>query len=185
MPRVARFLGMLAPSPCTACALAAILVLAACERFDDAPSRVARSYWDAVLAHDGAAASALALTPAESRDAELAPPRALASISLGRILRDEDTALVETSAVFADGDQPVSFHTHLARQGGQWRVDVAETRRDLTRAALGASLEQVRESLARSADSLSEALQRSALEASEALRRALDELDRDLHPGKP
>ena len=159
-----------------------MLALAACERFDDAPRRISRSFWDAVLANDRSAASALALAPDA---ADVAPPHALTAISLGRILRDEDAALVETTAVFADERPAVSFHTHLERQDGHWRVDVVETRRDLTRAALGASLEQVRDSLARSANALSETLQRSALEASEALRRALDGLEHDLQPGSP
>ena len=83
-----------------------MLALAACERFDDAPRRISRSFWDAVLANDRSAASALALAPDA---ADVAPPHALTAISLGRILRDEDAALVETTAVFADERPAVSF----------------------------------------------------------------------------
>ena len=101
------------------------------------------------------------------------------SVAFGRSLRDAATALVETRLVLEAGPE-VEFHTHLERTPQGWRVVVAETRRELTRAALAASFDRMREALHGSSQVLIQEFEKRALEASEALREALESLERGL-----
>jgi hypothetical protein len=155
----------------------------ACERFDVAPRLAAERFWEALAAGDLAAARGLATADAGSQVGELAAEHPGREARFGETLRNESSALVETTVVLAD-DQQVSFHTVLASADGAWRVDVRRTRRELTRAALATSVEQLRESVRGGAEALSEQIERSALEFSEALREALEELEGDIR-GEP
>jgi hypothetical protein len=166
-------------------ALAACLCGAAlaCERFDDAPRLAAERFWQALAAGDQAAARDLATPDAGSQLGELAAETPVREAWFGETLRNESSALVETTVVLED-DQEVSFHTVLASADGAWRVDARRTRRELTRAALATSVEQLRESVRGGAEALAEQVERGALEFSEALREALEELEGELR-GEP
>jgi hypothetical protein len=167
-------------------ALAACLWAAAlaCERGGDAPRRAAEGVWQSVAAGDLDAARGVASSDSGSQLDELAEQHPVRDAWFGETLRNESTALVETTAVLADG-QEVSFHTALAFEGGSWRVDVRRTRRELTRAALATSVEQLRESVRGGAEALAEQIERGALEFSEALREALAELEDELRQDPP
>lgn len=160
------------------------LWLAACRRFDDAPREVAQQFWEALLEGDLEAAGARATAPDERALRELADEFEIEEIGFGQILRNESTALVETSIVIEAQGRTLVFHTHLSRLAGGWKVDARRSRRELTRAALTASVERMQESLSGSAETLIEEFERRALDASEALREAFEEFERALR-GEP
>jgi len=156
------------------------LWLAACERFDDAPRETARRFWDALLDGDLEAAGALATASDQRALRELAGELEIAEIDFGQTLRNESTALVETSVVIEPRDRTLVFHTYLSQLAGDWKVDARRSRRELTRAALAASVEEMKESLSGGAEALVEEFERRALGASEALREAVEEFERAL-----
>jgi hypothetical protein len=157
-----------------------ICLAAACERFDDAPRDVAGRFWSALEVEDFDAARTLSTSPSVRAVRELAEAQPLEEIELGEILRNEATAIVDTSAILAPSGLELAFSTHLTRVDGAWRVDVRKTHRELTRAALATSFEGMQQSLRESSEAVLEEFERRALEASEALREALEELERSL-----
>ncbi len=162
--------------------IAAFLAAAlGCDRFDTAPMEVTQAFWAALAAGDLRAAKELSTAPGEESLRDLAEQHPFASIETGQVLRNDRAALVETRGVF-EGPRgtEISFNTHLGRYDDTWRVDVEETRREIVRAAIGAAVEDMKESLRESADVVTETLERSALEFSEALREALEEMERSL-----
>jgi hypothetical protein len=169
--------------------LALAFCAAGCERFDSAPREAAGKFWAALASADVAAAQALAdpADPEEERALrELLEQHPFASYELGETLRGDATALVETRARLAgERASEIAFHTHLARDGAGWRVQAAETRREVVRAALAAAVEDVKASLQESARHLSDAVERGALEFSEALREALEGVERELSGAPP
>ena len=171
------------PWPVLLLGAALLLPVAGCERFDDAPRETARAFWADLEAGDVAGARARSDAASDAVLEELAEELPLRDLELGEILRNEQTALVETRAVARDTE--LVFHTHLQRRDGRWRVNVRETRRELRRTAVAAAFEQAQEALSESADMLVEEFEKRALEASEALREAFEELERSLREEPP
>ncbi|MDJ0851181.1 MAG: hypothetical protein QNK04_22640 [Myxococcota bacterium] len=169
-----------------AAATAALAFTTACERFDTAPLETADSFWETLARGDYRAARALSTAPSEAELRELAETHPFASVETGQVLRNDRAALVETRATL-EGPRGtvISFNTHLGRYDGAWRVDVEQTRREVVRSAIGAAVEDMKDSLRESAEVLTETLERGALEFSEALRQALEEMERDLSRPPP
>jgi hypothetical protein len=117
------------------------VLLASCGPGDAELRATAEGFWSALEQGDLDAAERLAVTPGAERLNELLQPYPGREIRVGRILRDEDTALAETWLSPVDAEADVRFHTHLRREAEGWKVDVAQTRRDLTRSLLNASVE--------------------------------------------
>lgn len=169
------------PAAVAGAVLGAALALA-CDRFDDAPLETASSFWTAIQDGDLEAARTLTTAPGDPAVEELAAQRPQA-IAFGPVLRNEDTALVETTALLEEHGGEITFNTHLRREAAGWRVDARASRRALTREALAGSFEALRESLRESSEMLVEEFERRALEATEALRGTLEELERSLREG--
>ncbi len=166
--------------------LAACVPLAGCPPLDAAPLDVTQRFWEALDAGRLAEARELSAAPSERGLRKLADRHAFGRVELGQVLRNESAALVETHAVLDDARETrIAFNTHLSRFDGDWRVELEETRREIVRSSLVASVEEVQDSLRDSAEILSDTLERGALEFSEALREALESLEDDLRGTPP
>ena len=170
---------------CQATLALVLLAAFACDRFDDTPREVAAQFWSALEARDFAAAGRLSNATGEAALRKLSDELPLRNVTLTQILRNESTALVETSGRLADHSLELTFNTHLSQRTGGWWVDVHATHRELRRTALAAAFEDIQEALSQSADRLVEEFEQQALEASEALREALEELKRSLGDEPP
>lgn len=170
----------------TSSLLAILSALAACAPAGEAPDSVARRFWAAIGAGQLSQARALSTASDAAGLRELAERHPFARVELGRVLRNEDSALVETTALLEGARQTeIAFNTHLTRFEDGWRVESDETRREVVRASLAATLEDVQTSLRASAELLSETIERGALEFSEALRQAIEDAERDLRGAPP
>lgn len=165
--------------------LAALLLAGACQRFDDTPRQVASEFWEAMQAGDHAAARAVSTPASATSLAALAEESPLQDVDFGEILRNEQTALVETTAVLEERGVELTFNTHLAHLESGWKVDAAKSRREITRAALAASVAELRRTLSAGTTAVAEQVERSALEISETMREALEDVEREILGEEP
>jgi antirestriction protein len=155
-----------------------------CSGLLEKPERVAGDFWAAIQSENWEVAIELSTAPNARRIERLFGSRKIGAVSIGQVLTNESSALVETSIVDPDG-RPLSFNTHLTRYEDSWKVDLHETASELRRASFAAVLEDVGEALQEGGLALSEALEQGAQEASEALREAMEELERELRGVSP
>ena len=170
------------PHPRTA-ALALAVALAAgvgCPLIEAQPEDTARGFWEALVADDLAAARGLSTAPSEERLAALLGRTDLKAATVGAALRNETSALVETTIFEASGAAALAFNTHLARFDSGWRVDAEATGRALRQARVAAALGNLEEALEEGGRVLEEAIEQGVREAGDALREALEEIDRAL-----
>ncbi len=163
--------------------LALALLAVGCSS-DVAPDVVSEQFWTAVQTRDLETAEGLSINAKPARLEGLANLRTIESVSIGKSLRDESVAMVETTLTFEDADVVVTFNTNLERGDDGWRVDVTKTASEMRRATLMASLQQAEEALRGSAEVVQEALEQGRVGASEAVREALEDLEQALEaPG--
>lgn len=170
--------------------LAAALTAGGCGSLRDDARDTTRHFWEALAAEDYAGAAALTDGASREAVAQLAASHRIERFTLGEPLANAEAAQVPVHVQREAGAGPgFSFHTHLSRSGGVWRVDLRLTRRDLARELLASSFEGVKEALRESGEAFVEEFEMRALEASEALRQTLEELDEMLSrpqaPGEP
>ncbi len=158
---------------------AALVLVLGCSGFRETPGEVARSFWDAIQAQDSAAARALCTTPDLRRLESFVRGRSVEDTALGQTLKNEESALVETSLVTSEGGAALAFNTHLSRIDRSWKIDLHSTMAEMRRAALETSLREIDLALQEGAQILGAALEQGAREASDALRHALEELERE------
>ncbi len=166
--------------------LARLLLCAAtawlgCTPDPNGPGPTAELFWDALRTGDYAAAQALTDNATLTALRDLAAAHPFDAIELGEPLDNESLAQVPTRVQRHAGAGPdFSFHTHLTHGDDGWRIDLRQTRRDLTRELLASSFEGVQEALRESGAEFIEEFEERALEASEALRETLEELEKSL-----
>jgi len=147
-----------------------------------APHDVAGRFWEAVRTGDRETALSLASAASALEVDQLTAKRKIAEVLLGETLQSETSAIVRTSLQTETDGEPLraSFDTHLVREGGQWKVDVDATERELTSALFAASMREIGEALGEGAQEFSKALEQGVEEMKEALREALEEMEQDL-----
>jgi hypothetical protein len=156
--------------------------LAGCPPDVEGPGPTTQRFWDAIGMQDFAAAQALTDQAKLSELRDLANAHSFESVEIGAALHNEALAQVPTRIKRHPAAGPdFSLHTHLVRGEAGWRVDVLQTRRDLTRELLASSFEGVQEALRESGEAFIEEFEKRALEASEALRETLEELEKSLN----
>jgi hypothetical protein len=162
-------------------ALVAAVLGPGCAPDPAGPGPTTELFWQALEAGDIAGAQALTdgAPLASVRDLEAAHP--FEAIELGEALDNESRAQVPTRMQRQVGAGPdFSFHTHLSRGADGWRIDLRQTRRDLTRELLASSFQGVQKALRESGEAFIEEFEERALEVSEALRETLEELEKSL-----
>lgn len=153
----------------------------ACAPDPNGPGPTAQRFWHALRDGDYAAAQALTDGAALAAVRDLAAAHPFDKVELGDALSNESLAQVPTRVErLRDGGPSFSFHTHLVRGEDGWRIDLKQTRRDLTRELLASSFQGVQEALRESGEAFIEEFELRALEASEALRETLEELEKSL-----
>jgi len=164
---------------------AALLLGLACGMPGPSPQQVTERFWEALRAGDVEAAREYASEASAmrlDRLEELGRARPVGAVLLGEELKGESSAIVRTALATSLDDPPVhtTFDTHLVREAGEWRVDVAATERALTTAIFASSLQQIGEAVGEGVQEFSAALEESAEEVKQAIREALEELEREL-----
>lgn len=155
----------------------ALAALAGCAAPSETPEDVARGFWAAIEARDLETARSLSSAPSQRRLDALFGDRLIEAMSFGETLRNERSAVVETSMRRPGASPPIAFDTHLVQLDGAWRVDAEQTAADLRQATFATAIDEVKESLREGQRVMSEVLEQGAREASEALRRAIEEME--------
>lgn len=162
------------------------LLLAGCGGSGN-PAAVAGSFWEAVREGDHERMAALS-SPADRERLERFWKTAPASVQLGEVLRSNGRAAVETELSY-EGHPEVRLRldTHLINVDGDWKVDLARTRRELAGAWIELGVEQARqaveEGMAELAEGLEEGL-RGLGGAGEELEAGMQTLDEALERGR-
>jgi hypothetical protein len=161
---------------------AGVLLALACGVPGASPQQVTERFWEALREGDVEAARGYASAASAARLDEMGRARQIEAVLLGEVLTGENSAIVRTSLTTSLDDHPIqtSFDTHLVREAGEWRVDVAATERELTSAIFASSLKQIGEAVGQGVQDFSEALEESTEEVKQAIREALEELEREL-----
>jgi hypothetical protein len=163
------------------CLCLAVILSAGCAPDPNGPGPTATRFWEALRSEEFEAARALTDGASLSEVRDLAAAHPFERVEIGEALDNEAAAQVPTHMVRTTGAGPAfDFQTHLVRVDDGWRVDLRETRRDVTRELLASSFEGVREALRESGSAFVEEFEERALEASEALRETLEELENSL-----
>jgi hypothetical protein len=162
-------------------AAAALLGTLACGAVGPGPRQVTLEFWEALRTGDVAAAEALASVPTLRNVDGLARSRGIEEVLLGEVLEGERSAIVRTSLATDLDGRPLhtTFDTHLVREQGRWRVDVAATERERMAAIFAGTVGLLGEAVGEGIDEFSEALEQGAAEISRAIREALEELEQD------
>ncbi len=162
------------------CSLVALVLALGCGLSRASPRDVAGAFWDAIQDHNSEAAQALCAAPDISRVEVFVRARSVVGITLGESLKNARTAVVETSIVSTKGPAPLVFNTHLSRIDDAWKVDLRSTLREMRRAALEISMQEIDDVLQQGMQIMGEALEQGAREASNVRSEALEELQREL-----
>ncbi|MBW2267645.1 MAG: hypothetical protein JRH16_03635 [Deltaproteobacteria bacterium] len=169
------------PRPPPALLLCAAVAWLGCAPDPNGPGPTSERFWEALGTADYSAAQALTDSASLAAVRDLAAAHPFAAVELGEALDNESLAQVPTRMrPKPSGGPDFSFHTHLVRGKDGWRVDLRQTRRDLTRELLASSFESVQEALRESGEAFIEEFEERAIEVSEALRETLEELERSL-----
>lgn len=148
------------------------------ERSD--PTEVATQFWDAVRDEDlDLAMEHASLLSADLRD--WAEDYDIVEFTLGKALKNENAASVETSVLTKLGDFEMRprFQTRLVREGNGWKVDVDETQRNLAKGVVAAVAARVRSALAEGARELGTALEEGLRQLEEGMKDALEDINKD------
>ncbi len=168
------------PGASHVCSLVALVLALGCGLSRASPRDVAGAFWDAIQDRNSDAAQALCTAPDISRVEGFIRARSVVSITLGEELKNAHTAVVETSVASAERAAPLVFNTHLSRIDDAWKVDLRSTLREMRRAALEISMQEIDDVLQQGMQIVGEALEQGAREAANALSEALEELQREL-----
>ena len=141
------------------------------------PDRVAAEFWDAVRVGELDRARTLSSRTSDDLLGQWQGRFSIEEIELGEALRNERSAIVNTSLVTMRGEFELrmSFQTHLVREERQWRVDVDRTRQDFAKAAIASAAARVRSAISEGMYELGEALEKGLRELEESLREALED----------
>jgi hypothetical protein len=156
-----------------------LLVAPGCGLSADPPDEVTRRFWGAIERADGEAARALA----SAASGRLVEPTlgevSIEDVLVGESLRNEQSAMVATTLVTVEeGDElDVTFHTHLVREDGRWKVDLAASRAELRKGLFVAGMREIGEAVGEGVKEIGDAIREGALEMEEALREALEGID--------
>ena len=128
-----------------------IMVAGACGFLLDDPTETAEAFWLASQEGDVERARELVLP---SGSAEIKEPgeggTGIGDFSLGDAEVDGDEANVPTTLYgLGENDMEISFSTVLAKEDGEWLVDLDRTTSEMTRALLGTTLEEMAEGMGR------------------------------------
>ena len=74
-------------------------------------------------------------------------------------------------------ERDVTFHTHLVREDGRWKVDLAASRAELRKGLFVAGMREIGEAVGEGVKEIGDAIREGALEMEEALREALEGID--------
>jgi hypothetical protein len=101
------------------------------------------------------------------------------SVLVGESLSNEESAMVATTLVMLQEGRELdaTFHTHLVREDGHWRVDLAASRAELRKGVFVAGMREIGEAVGEGVEEIGEAIREGAREMEEALREALESLD--------
>ncbi len=128
-----------------------LMFAGACSFLLEDPAETAEAFWLASQQGDVERARELVLP---SGSAEIKEPgeggTGIGDFSLGDAEVDGDEATVATTLYgLGENDMEISFSTVLAREDGEWLVDLDRTTSEMTRALLGTTLEEVAEGMGR------------------------------------
>lgn len=128
-----------------------LMFAGACSFFFDDPTETAEAFWLASQKGDVERARDLVLP---SGSAEIKEPgesgTGIGDFSLGDAEVDGDEAKVSTTLYgLGENDMEISFSTVLAKEDGEWLVDLDRTTSEMTRALFGTTLQEMAEGMGR------------------------------------
>ena len=156
-----------------------LLVGPGCGVSRDQPDEVTRNFWSAIESADGEAARALASAASGRLVEPTLDEVSIEGVLVGESLRNDESAMVATTLVSVqEGEElDVTFHTHLVREDGRWKVDLAASRAELRKGLFVAGMREIGEAVGEGVREIGEAIREGALEMKEALREALEGID--------
>ena len=160
-----------------------LLLAAGCGLQDDPPDEVTRRFWSAIESGDREGARELASSESvrlvEPTLEELSTEGAIESVLVGESLSNEESAMVATTLVMLQEGRELdaTVQTHLVREDGHWRVDLAASRAELRKGVFVAGMREIGEAVGEGVEEIGEAIREGAREMEEALREALESLD--------
>ncbi len=162
--------------------LGLLALVLGCGVLGESPEEVSRQLWAALQLQDSEAAGALCTTPDVERLEAFVRDRPVEAVTLGQALTNESEALLETTIVHSQG-KSLSFNTHLRRVDGSWKVIPDATLKEMRRAAMEASMDELDDALREGLQIVGETLEKGAREAADALRQAMEQLHQQFGTG--
>ena len=144
----------------------------------DTPEDVASGFWEAMRVDDREREAAFITDDSLRLLDDGISLDTMEKILFGEVLRNETAAIIRTSMLTRDDDIDLSivFYTHMILQRGEWKVDLADTQQEVTRATFSAGLRFVGEAIGRGIEEFGQALEQGAAEVRDSIREAIEDL---------